>query len=209
MPRCDEVHPLIERLTNNASLSGDLARDVDALLMRHGRNITREHVPRVSRLACELAKRFGLDPNKAETAALLHDVGGIIDRSDMVKAAESLGVALFPEEREVPMIVHQKLSVVLAREVFSVTNEAVLSAIRYHTTLHAAPTPLEELIFVADKLEWNQKGEPPYRAELLSALEGGVTAAARWMIELMWETRDELLVIHPWFKEAYLHYRSL
>ncbi len=200
------MHPRLAAVLNGVSLTGDLARDTDALFAQAGSRITREHVPRVARLAQELAGRFGLDPDQAVTAAYLHDVGGAFPRSEMVAACTDLGLIVLPEERQVPMLLHQKLSAELAREAFGVTDAAVLDAVRCHTTLRAHATPLDELLFLADKIEWDRGGEPPYKANLLSTMDGGLTAGARWLLAYLHDHPEDLLVVHPWLREAWAWY---
>lgn len=192
-----------EPLCGMPPFAGDLAADVDALLAAHGCEITREHVPRVAREAVGLATRFGVDPAAARTAALLHDVGGIVRRSDMVALCETLGLPVVPEERQVPMLLHAKLGVVLARGRYGVSEPDVLQAIRFHTTLHAQPTPLDLVVFLADKLEWDQGGVPPYRQELGTALGGGLRRGAHWMLGWMARPEAHLLIPHPDLRAAW------
>ncbi|GAA5513243.1 hypothetical protein Dcar01_01971 [Deinococcus carri] len=186
--------------------TGHLARDVDTLLAAHGRERIREHVPRVAGEARRLATRFGVDPNRAEVAALLHDVGGIFERGEMVDLCLGLGLGVLPEERQVPLLLHARLSEVLARELYGVTDAGVLQAIRFHTTLHGAPTPLDEVVFLADKLEWDGGGTPPYHAALSRALEGGLEAGTRWMLGWMATPEARLLLPHPDLKAAWAQY---
>jgi predicted HD superfamily hydrolase involved in NAD metabolism len=183
--------------------SGDLAADVDALFATHRREVTREHVPRVVREAVRLAGRFAVDPHHAETAALLHDVGGIVSGAEMPPLCESLGLPIVPEERQVPMLLHAKLGVVLARELYGVADAGILQAVRFHTTLHAQPTPLDMVVFLADKLEWDQGGVPPYHAQLWSALDGGLESGARWFLGWMASPQARLLIPHPDLRAAW------
>lgn len=120
------MHPVLLPFAPQWSSTGTLAADIDEALRLHGRERTREHVPRGARLARMLAKRFGVDPQHAESAALLHDIGGIVPREQMVVLCEQLGLSIWPEERQVPMLLHARLSEVLAREVYGVTEGAML-----------------------------------------------------------------------------------
>lgn len=151
-----------------------------------------------------LASRFGVDPGRAEVAALLHDVGVIFEWEEMPDL--SLGLPVEPEERQVPLLLHAKLSEVLAREVYGVSGAGVLQAIRFHTTLHGAPTPLDEVVFLADKLEWDQGGVPPYHEDLTRALDGGLDAASRWMVGWMATPEARLLIPHPELRAAWAHF---
>jgi HD superfamily phosphohydrolase YqeK len=101
------------------------------------------------------------------------------------------------------MIVHQKLSVVLARELFGVSDEDVLSAVGCHTTLKAGAGALDKVLFVADKVEWDGAGVSPYRAGMLEALETSLDAAAIYYLHSLWEQRHRLRVVHPWLAAAH------
>lgn len=200
------MQPRLEDLIARFPRSQDLASDVDTLLAAHGREVTREHVPRVARQADELARRFGVDPGQAVQGALLHDIGGIFPRSEMAPLCDSLGLPVEPEERQVPLLLHAKLSVVLARELYGVTDAEVLQAIRVHTTLHAAPSPLDQVVFLADKLEWDQGGVPPYHAGLSAALKSGLESGTRWMLSWMAAPDARLLIPHPDLRAAWAWY---
>jgi predicted HD superfamily hydrolase involved in NAD metabolism len=197
------VNPALAPFVLQVPHTGQLAHDVDAAFLAYGNRITREHVPRVARLAPELARSFGVDPVQAEVAALLHDIGGVVPRGEMVELCQSLSLPVRPEERQVPMLLHARIGAVIAQEVFGVTDTAVLQAVRVHTALHARPTPLDQVVFLADKIEWDQIGVPPYRAGLLAALESGPDAGTRFMLAWMFEHRSDLLVALPELRDAW------
>ncbi len=54
----------------------------------------------------------------------------------------------------------------MAQEIFGVTDTLILNAVGCHTTLRAQPTTLDKVLFVADKLVWDQPGTPPYAQAL-------------------------------------------
>lgn len=193
------MHPRLAAVIGDFPFSGDLAADVQALEARAGRGVTREHLTRVAPLARDLAGRFGLDPDAAETAAWLHDIGGLFDYDQMPGACLELGLEVLPEELLVPMLLHQQLSAAIAGQVFGVRDPAVLGAITCHTTLRAGSGPLDRLLFVSDKLEWDRPGRPPYEAGLRAALEHGLDAATHFLLRELWRTRAEMRVVHPWF----------
>lgn len=113
------------------------------------------------------------------------------------------------EEEIFPMLIHQKLSVTLAQEIFAISDTFVLSAIGCHTTLRKNATPLDKVVFVADKIEWDQPGYPPYLDDVLAALEKSLNHAAFSYLNYLWSIQDELKVLHPWAREAYLDLREI
>jgi len=101
------------------------------------------------------------------------------------------------------MIIHQKLSGVIAQEIFGVKSEAVLNAIGCHTTLKANATTFDKIVFIADKIAWDQQTVPPYLADVLLALEKSLDQAAFSYLNYLWQRRHTLAVIHPWLIAAH------
>ncbi len=194
---------LLHTLAAGWEFTGDVPRDATAFLVGHGYPKTVTHVAAVAAEARRLAMRFGEDAERAETAGWLHDISVVIPSGDRIAAAETFGLAVLVEERTLPMIVHQGLSAVIARELFGVRDPAVLSAIACHTTLKAKASRLDTLVFVADKIAWDQPGTPPYLPALNAALDRSLDAAAFVYLDWLWQRRQTLGVIHPWFHAAY------
>ena len=182
--------------------TGKLEEDVPRFLISLGHPKTAEHCLTVATKAKELAERFGSNPYKAEQAGYLHDISAIIPNEKRIEFAQSQSVEILAEEIQYPMIIHQKLSVVLAREAFDVTDEEVLSAVGCHTTLKARASLLDKVVFLADKIAWDQKGNPPYIYELVKAMERSLDDAVLEYINYLWERRNQLRVVHPWLVEA-------
>ena len=190
-------------ITPFSSLSGHLRDDMVAFLTQHGCAATAGHSMRVAAEAVRLAHRYSLDAHAAEQAAWLHDISAVIPGAQRVAVADHLGVDVLPEERAFPMVIHQKLSAVIARDIFGVTTPAILSAIACHTTLKAGASALDMVVFVADKIKWDQAGDPPYLAAITAAADHSLDAAAWCYLEYLWQRRASLAVVHPWLAEAH------
>lgn len=199
----DEAVALREKITINFTPTGHLRRDVATFLALHSCAETAGHVAQVAAEAKRLAERFGASVEAAEVAGLLHDISAVIPNEERIAAAHTFGIEVLPEEATFPMIIHQKLSVVLARDIFGVTQPEPLSAIGCHTTLKADASLLDKVVFVADKIKWDQTGEPPYLAELLRALEQSLDHAAFCYLDYLWQRRTTLRVVHPWLVAAH------
>lgn len=65
------------------------------------------------------------------------------------------------------------------------------------------PSQLDLVLFVADKIEWDQAGTPPYLPSLLRGLDQSLEHAAFCYLSYLWEQRDKLRVLHPWLAAAY------
>jgi predicted HD superfamily hydrolase involved in NAD metabolism len=182
---------------------GDVGLDVTTFLVFYGRSETADHCMRVATAAKRLAAQFGEDESLAETAGRLHDISAVIPIKQRVCIAGQLGLEVLPEEAAAPMILHQKLSAVMARKIFGVTNEAVLSAIGCHSTLKADASALDKVVFIADKIEWDQEGDSPFLQDILNGLEQSLDQGVLVYLRYLWQQRDVLPVVHPWFVEAY------
>lgn len=193
----------LTELTDGFTFSGHIGYDTAAFLRHHGCPETAGHSAQVAAEAKRLAKQMGEDETRAEVAGWLHDVSAIFPAAERIEAAQALEVDILPEEKIFPVIIHQKLSVVLARDLFGVHDEGILSAIGCHTTLKAKASKLDKILFVADKIAWDQPGRPPYLDELLKGLDISLDAAALVYLRYLWERRATLKVIHPWLRAAY------
>lgn len=183
--------------------SEDLEKDMFDLLNKHDRSITAEHSLRVARKAKELAKRFGVDEKSTEIAGLLHDISCIIPRNRMLDVARELDIEVLAEEEQVPMILHQKLSKAIAKEVFNIEDDEILNAMGCHTTLRKDATSLDMVLFIADKMEWDQKDIPPYMDEIKEGLNISLEHGAYTYIKYLLDDRENLMVVHPWLLEAH------
>jgi predicted HD superfamily hydrolase involved in NAD metabolism len=182
--------------------TGKIVDDVPRFLVLRGHHKTAEHCSAVALKAEELAKKFNSDPCKAEQAGYLHDISAVIPNEKRIEFAHSESVEILAEEIQYPMIIHQKLSEVLARKVFSVTDYEILSAIGCHTTLKAKPTLLDKVVFLADKIAWDKEGTPPYLSKVIKAMEESLDRAVLEYLNYLWERRNQLKVIHPWLVES-------
>lgn len=180
--------------------SGQLEKDIVRLFRDYDMNETADHVLQVTKAAETLANQYGQNIGAARTAALLHDIGGIIPQNQMVTEAEYYQLAVFPEERELPMLLHQRLSRIIAEKVFNITDQHVLNAVSCHTTLKHSPTTMDMLVFIADKLEWDRKHRAPYLTDLQKALDNSLEQACICYIQ--WVVSTDLLVLHPWLDDA-------
>jgi len=161
------------------------------------------HSSQVTKTAAELARRFKEDVHKAEAAGVLHDISVIIPNEQRVEAAESLGIGLFEEEKEFPMILHQRLSRKFASLFFGVDDREVLNAVTCHTTLWQGPSRMDMIVFLADKISWDQEGVPPYLDLVNRSLDMSLESAAYTMVKYMMDNRSKLAVVHPWLAGAY------
>lgn len=183
--------------------NAELRVNVVKFLIAHGCKETAKHCMQVGSEARRIARQFGLNPDWAEIAGWLHDISAVIPNQQRVEVAEQVGLQVLEAERILPMIVHQRLSAVMATELFGVSEPTVLSAIGCHTTLKARSSALDKAVFVADKLQWDQQGMPPYKTSVAAGLAVSLDEAAYRYLDYLFAHREQLRVVHPWAVEAY------
>lgn len=107
------------------------------------------HTAGVITTAIKLAKQLGVNVEKAEITALLHDCAKYLDASSFNG---------FTLEKGVPKAIeHQFLGAYVAKTVLNINDEEILDAIRYHSTGKENMSLLAKIIYVADLIEPNRK----------------------------------------------------
>lgn len=110
------------------------------------------HTLGVAETAVELARIFNLSEEKAYLAGLLHDCAkGFSNEKLLQIITENLSI----DECEMinPKTYHAPVGAFVAEKEFCVTDEEVLSAIRWHTIGKVEMSDFEKVIFIADKIE--------------------------------------------------------
>ena len=105
--------------------------------------------------AVELAKRWGADVTDAARAGILHDITKALDGPLQLTLCEAYGKILSDFSRKYPKTLHALTGSLVAERIFG-ENEAVVSAICYHTTGKAGMNLLETIVYVADYMEPNR-----------------------------------------------------
>lgn len=190
-----------ERVARGESVAGLVPEGVDAYIRERGLYLCRyswkelerilserlhpgrfQHTLGVAETAMRLALRFGVDPQRARLAGLLHDCAKSMAYGEMLARVRGMD-GVDEDERGMEPVLHAPVGAVEAQKEFGVQDPEILSAIRCHTLGKPDMTPLETLIFVADFIEPGRKffdGLDRVRA----LAETDLTAAARLSAEL-------------------------
>ena len=115
-----------------------------------------DHVLGCRDTAVELAKHWGADVTDAARAALLHDITKAIVGPLQLTLCSEYGTMLSDFSRKYPKTLHAFTGALVAERIFG-ENEAVVSAIRHHTTGKADMRLLEKIIYIADYVEPNRQ----------------------------------------------------
>lgn len=102
--------------------------------------------------AVALAKRWGANETDAARAGILHDITKAIDGPLQLTLCREYGTILDDFSIRYPKTLHALTGSLVAERIFG-ENEAVVSAIRHHTTGKANMSLLEKIIYVADYME--------------------------------------------------------
>ncbi|OGR85082.1 MAG: hypothetical protein A2901_02275 [Elusimicrobia bacterium RIFCSPLOWO2_01_FULL_54_10] len=127
------------------------------------KHLTRErlgHTMAVSLLSERLARKHGLNHNKARLAGLLHDVAKCKSGKALVRYAlkYKLRPPNFEETcRQRPKMLHAYVGAHLARRVLKVRDKQILSAIAKHTLGSDKMSGLDKCVFMADLASYDRK----------------------------------------------------
>ena len=105
--------------------------------------------------AAALAERWGADVTDAARAGMLHDVTKALDGPLQLTLCQEYGTILSDFSRRYPKTLHALTGALVAERIFG-ENNAVVEAIRSHTTGKADMNMLEKIIYVADYMEPNR-----------------------------------------------------
>ena len=109
-----------------------------------------KHSKNVAKEAVRLAKKYGADVQKAETAGILHDATKETPDSEQLELIERAGIVLTPLERSTRKLWHAISGAAFVQVELGITDEDIINSIRYHTTGRAGMSLLEKVIFIAD-----------------------------------------------------------
>lgn len=159
------------------------------------------HTKGVMQTAIRLAEKYDENVKSAETAAILHDIAKYADIEWMEQVVKEHGL----DQRLVdwgPEILHGPVGAWIAEHEFSIEDEDILNAIRFHTTGRANMSTLEKIIFVADMIEPNRRfeGVEKLRKKANKDLDKAMRACIRHSIKFLVKTKQP---IYPVSIECY------
>lgn len=126
----------------------ELEKVVVSLLKKNRVN----HVLGCRDTAVRLAQHWGADTTDAARAGILHDITKAIDGPLQLTLCSEYGTILDDFSIRYPKTLHALTGSLVAERIFG-ENEAVVAAIRHHTTGKANMSLLEKIIYVADYME--------------------------------------------------------
>ena len=113
------------------------------------------HIKGTEETAVALAKFWGVDPDKARRAAILHDCTKYWELGPQVETCDKYGIELDELERESAKLLHSKTGAAMAKYFFGEPDD-VYDAIFCHTTGKPGMTTFDKILYLADYMEPNR-----------------------------------------------------
>jgi len=197
---------IFENIFSKYAKTDDIFNDVVNFHIENDKIKTMEHSIKVAEKGIELAMDFNESVYKIKLALYLHDISVVIPNNLKIEYSEVNGIEILREERIFPIIIHQKLSKNIAQKIFQVYDMDVLNAIECHTTLKANPSKLDMILFISDKIKWDQDGFPPYIDVIEKNLKISLNNGVKEFINYLMDNKHQLKVLHPLLIEAYEYF---
>ena len=116
----------------------------------------RDHVVGTAETAAALAELWGADPEHARRGGILHDITKALTAAEQYTFCRAYGMDVTEFQYANPKLLHAVTGAAAAREIFG-EEEAVVDAIRWHTTGRPEMTTLEKILYIADYMEPNRR----------------------------------------------------
>jgi predicted HD superfamily hydrolase involved in NAD metabolism len=166
-----------------------------------------QHTLGVVETAILLAKRYNVDQQKAEIAAIFHDYAKFRDATEMeniIKKVTEIPNELLAYDKE---LWHAPVGAYLVELEVGITDSEILDAIRYHTTGRPNMSPLEKVVCLADYIEPGRifPGVEEVRIMAENSLE---KALAQSLLNTILFLEKKGQKVYPLTKNTYLELKS-
>jgi predicted HD superfamily hydrolase involved in NAD metabolism len=135
------------------------------------------HIQRVRDLAVALAIHHDVDPERASLGALAHDVARAMSDAELIRRAQDLGLPIGLVDRQVPLLLHGPVGAEILRREDGLAEDDLYRAVYWHTTAHPSLERLEQVVFLADKLDPQKRPRYPYQPQLQELAQRDLDAA--------------------------------
>jgi predicted HD superfamily hydrolase involved in NAD metabolism len=115
------------------------------------------HVKGVVEMAKKLAELNNVSEEKAEIAALAHDVAKNLSKDKMKEIITENNISISQLEENNSNLWHSIIAPVVAKDKLEIEDEEILDSIRWHTTGKENMSVLAKIIYIADMIEPNRK----------------------------------------------------
>ena len=123
-----------------------------AITARLGKKAAK-HCQRVSDSATALALAYGVDPDLARLAGLLHDWDREQTPEELLAAAREAGIVVTPADEAAPHLLHSRTGAAAVASALPGVPVDVVTAISRHTIGATGMSPLDMVVYLADMIE--------------------------------------------------------
>lgn len=154
------------------------------------------HTLGVVKTAKELAKINNEDENKAEVAALVHDIAKQMPIPEQIEILKANGIGIDIVTENSPQILHGFVGAILASSLIGIKDDDIINAIKNHTVARKNMSTLEKIIYIADYIEPNRSypGVEDLRKITYENLNEGVLQGIENTISFVMSRRQ---LVHP------------
>ena len=144
----------------------------------------------VADTAAALARRFGMNEERARVAGLLHDCARAYETAQLPAEARRRGIPVGKIEAAMPLLLHAYVGAYLIYEVYGVDDAVVAQAVWRHTVGGENMTALDKIVYFADMIEPSRAypeveklRELARTASLDEMVLAGLTESVRFVIQ--------------------------
>jgi nicotinate-nucleotide adenylyltransferase len=119
------------------------------------------HSRQVAVMTSDLFRIFGLDSQAGYLAGIVHDIGKQLGNEELIKLAKTDKDPISSLEKQKPSLLHGRAGAALLWKQYGIRDQALLEAVKYHTTGSDLMGPLAKALYVADKIEASRSGVEP------------------------------------------------
>ena len=113
----------------------------------------RAHVQRTRATARNIAENHGIDATRCDVGAAAHDLARHWTNQALLTESRYQKLKLSDIEEKEPLLLHGPVAAFWLRNEMNCSDSELVSAVAYHTTGRPKMTPVEKVVFIADKVE--------------------------------------------------------
>lgn len=161
-----------------------------------------EHSLAVANQAKRLALLYDVDPEKAYTAGILHDIMKDAGPRAQLQILGDFGIILDNVEKNLPGCWHAIAGAVFIEHILGIKDRDLINSVRYHTTARAGMSLLESVVYLADFTSADR--DYPDVDQMRRLAETGIQPAMKYALSYtIRELVNKSSVIHPDAIDAY------
>lgn len=153
-----------------------------------------KHVLNVRGYAVKMADKYGVNPKKAELAALLHDITKELKFDNQLQMITKSDIITDDIILKSKPLYHAVTGAIYAKETFGVGDVDVLNAIQYHTTARRGMSKLEKIVYISDAVSSDREYSEVERFRELSFVDLDLCLTQILKHTIRYLVKDECLI---------------